>query len=45
MSNIVRDEMVIGFTSWLEPNWLHIQVPEIDNIPVKTQNFARNLKI
>ena len=41
---IVRGEPVIGSISWLGPNWVHVWVQEIDNIPVKTQNFARNLK-
>ena len=31
--------------SSLGPNWVHVQVQEIDNIVVKTEDFARNLKI
>ena len=40
----VSGEVVTGSISWLSPNWVHIQVREIDNIVVKTPNLARNLK-
>ena len=41
----VRCEMAIEAISWLGPKWVHVRLREIDNIAVKTHNFARNLKL